>query len=325
MNSDNIFNSDWFIHEIFQHLSVKNLLDLKSVNKFWNINIIDIYIATRIKQNIKFYLKIKFGDNYDRFIKFIEEKDISIRGPFILESINDRSTTEDLDLRMSHDDYKNGCVKIIQIHDIKSKTSIILSAKDYDNENMYYKIMEIYNIKSKREKEDFNFDDDGNLPELKNGEINVEFYYSYDNNDNFPRPNILKNTFYVKNGKEYINIISLRNIVDRIEFIKTEEPNHLLFRGEYCNNNIKYKIPPFNMHTYRNHILNFLIIYNEENQTVTLFDSTFKINNLNKINLKLQILNSTKYQFINLQIPIQLFMISCRHICLLWRKLWKSS
>jgi hypothetical protein len=59
MDYDYNFNSDWFIHEIFEYLSIEDLLDLKSVNKFWNINIQNIYISTKIKNNIKFYLKLR--------------------------------------------------------------------------------------------------------------------------------------------------------------------------------------------------------------------------------------------------------------------------
>jgi hypothetical protein len=35
------------------------------------------------------YLKIHFGDNYDKFIQFIERNNIFIYGPFIIQFINE--------------------------------------------------------------------------------------------------------------------------------------------------------------------------------------------------------------------------------------------
>jgi hypothetical protein len=58
-----------------------------------------------------------------------------------------------------------------------------------------------------------------------------------------------------------------------------------------------------------------MLIYNEEKQTITFLDSTFKIDNFNEINLKLEILNHISYQYINLKIPIKIFKIIYGNIC----------
>jgi hypothetical protein len=56
-----------------------------------------------------------------------------------------------------------------------------------------------------------------------------------------------------------------------------------------------------------------LLIYDEQNEIFTFLNSTFRINNFNKINLRLQILNSSLYKYIDLKLPIKIFQTRCIH------------
>jgi hypothetical protein len=71
------------------------------------------------------------------------------------------------------------------------------------------------------------------------------------------KPNILKNRFYIKNSREYIDIINLRNIIDRKEFIDLNKLNSLSCLNEYFIRKVTYEIKSFNMYIYPKNILTF--------------------------------------------------------------------
>ena len=98
-NTLDILHSDWFIHNIQQHILPKEFCILKYVSKFYYTNITDNLVANVIIKNIDRRLKKVLGSSYNMFIKYISVNNIAISGSFIIQCILDEYFEDsDIDL-----------------------------------------------------------------------------------------------------------------------------------------------------------------------------------------------------------------------------------
>ena len=82
-----VLHSDWFIYNIQEHLSPKDLFTLKYVCKYYYKNITPKDIKNTIILTIHKRLKQVLNAQYDVFIKYISKNQIVISGSFIIQCI----------------------------------------------------------------------------------------------------------------------------------------------------------------------------------------------------------------------------------------------
>ena len=228
----NIFEvlcSDWFIYNIQEHLVPKDFFVLKYVCKYYYKYITKNDIKKKIISTIHERLKKVLNIQYETFIKYISKNYISISGSFIIQCILGEYYEES---------------------DIDMYSYLIME------EHMFF---DIFSMESLTEMQKQMFADYGCLPDiasiinekLENGHklqqivMNSTKIKTLEQLKNFVLSsfdfNICKNLFSIIDGKEYLYIHSLWNIINKHDIITTVK-----FDRQVPNRIEKYKKRGFN-------------------------------------------------------------------------------
>lgn len=122
MDYTSIVNSDFFASTMIDVMSPIQLYHLRCLSKFINTYITIKNINDKIILNLQNRLQYELGNDYDKIIKIITNRNVTIYGPIVTESIWEEYHKDTyIDLRLTNEDmtfYDNIFTDLIQIYPI---------------------------------------------------------------------------------------------------------------------------------------------------------------------------------------------------------------
>lgn len=194
------------ISEIIQHMTISDIYRFKQINKLvWS----SINLETLIINEINRRLYIIFGQNWDKIKKELERIGGVISGSFIIQSILGEEWQTDIDIFLFEKrlKYIKGPTRKIADFDDFLYHTLDHKSVNYDGNHWYEdgreKIISVrnYQLKNNLTIQTVIIESDYNTLD--------QFVYRYADFD------ICRNVYGIKNGKEYIKICNLNQIVER--------------------------------------------------------------------------------------------------------------
>ncbi len=275
-----VIYSDWFVYNMLEHLSAKDLYSLKMSTTFHYKEIKYKDIKNMIISTIIRRLQTTTNVKIDVLLKYMEKNKISISGSFILQCIlNEFWEGSDIDMYT----YKYLSLNKNVFIDSGYEVSAFTTEKDYI---MLGDISTIGNfeIKDKPVLQLILLDNDKNIFTY----INTSYDF-----------NVCKNIFYIENGKYMLNMQHMHDIMN-----KQISCNFLGTSCKLSTRKLKYEERGF---TFKNNVLGNYIYYNGhivpiimcygENKQFNVFNRSFCINEIGKILGDDWYYTDTKYKY----------------------------
>ncbi len=259
---NNVIFSDWFVINLTKNITTPKILyNLKLTNK-WHLKEITFQnIKYVVIKNITRKLKELVDIDYNEFVSYMEQNDISISGSFVLQCILDEYWLKsDIDLFTPREKI---CCDIItdnnyfavgeNCNDDYVNTGVT-GVRDYCNNNKKYANLQIIFMREDR---------------------NVLHYVKY-----FFDLDICKNVYSVKNGNHCLYIDKLINIMNKeisFDFINTSS-NFPSRKIKYENRGFTFKNNLLSNHIYYDNLQVPIVLYNRNSEIATMFGETFDLN-----------------------------------------------
>lgn len=198
--------SDWFIYNVKEHSSPKDMWNLVQTSKYFNKYIDKNIINECIIINIQKRLRNVLGIKYDAFIKYITKYNIIISGSFIIQCIlNEHYGGSDIDLYSYNEMTSETFFDIVNIKELDKE-----QYERFDTYGDLPNIEDIINVYLKNGHK---------LQNIRMHEIeNYEDAKKYVLND-FDL-NICKNLFSIMDGKPNIYVHNLNNICNKKDVLQ---------------------------------------------------------------------------------------------------------
>jgi len=245
-----VIYSDWFVYNIIESSSTPSILyNLKLTNK-WHHKIITFsHIKFMVIKNIHRKLKEYLGFEYDKFLSIMDKDNISISGSFVLQCILDEYwSMADIDL-YTYNDTSN-------IEQVFVDNEYDYSFKNFDGGySQLFGIKKVVNC-------------------CTTNKINIQLILldEYKNVIDYIKTtfdfNICKNIYSIKNGKDYLYIDNLLNIMN-----KTVSGGILGTAYKFTGRKLKYEERGF---TFQNNVIGNHIYYNGNVIPIIILDTNTK-------------------------------------------------
>jgi hypothetical protein len=213
---------DFVKRELFTKSPPLSLYNLKLCNKVWNEYITLSMIKESIIKEINIRLSLIFGDKYNEFNKILDDTKAVISGSFIIQCILGEYW-EDSDIDIYFPTINN------------NKYNIHSTYYYYDLEKFLYETVKFKMTGSYPAMSRYKYDQ-------SNGKLEIEYVRNYETATNSVQViqakiendydkmtkfiyntfdfDICKNVYYINDGKEYINIPKLNDILNKVSEFK---------------------------------------------------------------------------------------------------------
>ncbi len=254
--------SDWFIFNLIENTTTPKILyNLKLTNKWLFKQITFQNLKQVVINNITKKLKQLVKIDYKKFITYIEQNDMSISGSFVLQCILDEYWTEsDIDLFVPKEEIccdimiDNNYFPVDENCNNDYVNTGVTGVKDFRNIDENYANLQIIFMREDRNVKNY-----------------VKHFFDLD---------ICKNIYTVKNGKHYLYIDKLINIMNKeisFDFINTSN-NFFSRKLKYENRGFTFKNNLLSNYIIYNNLLLPIVLYDRNLEIVTIFNETFAFN-----------------------------------------------
>lgn len=236
INRDLVMHGDPFWNYIIKYLSPLDMFNLTEVDSFYENNISENFYLESIILCINKRLKQLFDNNYDDVIKLLDEHQAVISGSFIIQCILNENWNTDIDIYVPASESKDvGYTTTITMFEMLLSKLVIYenfyNASQYGND-VTNKIIWIREYSFSKTKTSFSnplqwigighdsYLRDKEKPKIQTIDVSIEADDMYELIKNSFDFDICKNVYGVRNGKQYVNIYSLKEILSKTTKLK---------------------------------------------------------------------------------------------------------